>query len=289
MAREEEKLFSVKCSLNDGDFDDVFRIYMDNERGNEKKIALVTCIVLFVVCIVLLIVLKNITFIFYGLGCLIVGLSYFLVPVNKKFIAANRLQLGTEREMTFYPSSVASLELLEDEAENELTDEEREEAETVFSTAGLTVYENKRGFLLADGKIVNNFLYIPKRCLTDEECALVMDYVREKSEGGYHSVEAVSVLGEDADAQQEDSADGSTGRTAAVCDQFYGGKRLHLYDDDGHRVHLDADDAEEEDIPEETAADAALSEEEEPDDAAEPAPDEDAGDLTAPEDETDDE
>ena len=258
MAREEQKQFSVQCKLTDKDFEDVFQIYTENERGSEKQIALVTCIMLFMVCIVLLIILKNFTFIFYGIGCLIIGLSYFLVPVNRKFLATNQLLLGTHREMTFYQTFVTSFELIEGEAE--LTEEEREEAETVFKTDSMVAYENKRGFLLADGKITNGFLYIPKRCLTDEECAELMDFLREKCAGGYQQTEAESLLGDSEETSEEDTDEDDTEMNEAVYGRFYGGKKLHVYDDEGHRVTLDDQDEEE----------------------AEAEAEEDAGTLTAP-------
>ena len=86
----EEKLFSLQNHLEDADFEDVFRVYLESER-KDRKIALLFCLVLAIVCIVLLIVLKNVSFAFYAVGCIVVGIAYVKVPANRKFLATTRL------------------------------------------------------------------------------------------------------------------------------------------------------------------------------------------------------
>ena len=118
--KKEEKLFSVQSRLNDQDYEDVFRIYLENERGSERKIAMIVCAALSVICLALVFIMHNYTFLFYGIGCLLVGLAYLFVPVNKKFIATNRLMFGTARETGFYPHMITTMEIFE---ENEISDD----------------------------------------------------------------------------------------------------------------------------------------------------------------------
>lgn len=228
---KETRLFSVQVELNDRDFEDVFRVYMKHERGSEKKIGLLTSIGLFAVCIVLMIVLHRLAFLFYGIACAVVGMSYFLVPVNRKFLANNKLQLGEKRETVFYPHSVTSEELYEDE---DGSDEEYEDSETEFSTLTLKVYENDRGFLFAEGKIINQFLYLPKRCLTDDEIEQVREFAHENCSGGYHETETFIA---------EDDTETRAAKTDAVCDKYYGASNLRLYDDNGNRIGTDEEEA----------------------------------------------
>ena len=255
---KDEKLFSVQSRLNDQDFDDVFRIYLEMERGNERKIAMITCIVLFVICIVLLIVMKNITFLFYGIGCLIVGFAYLLVPVNKKFLATNRLMFGIARETGFYQHSVTTMEIFSDEDSTEMTEEEVEDATTVFQTGSMTAYENERGFLFAEGKITNQFLYIPKRGLTEEELSQLTDFAKERCSGGYRYLQMKSMIeGEQGDTEQAEESVGDS-LVSQVCDRYYGADKLHLHDEEGHAI-ADEDDtaAEEEKIADNAAEEPA--------------------------------
>ena len=115
----EKKLFSVQAELNDRDFEDIFRVYMRYERGNEKKIGLLVSIALFLACILLTFVLSRLTLLFYGIGCAVIGLSYYLVPVNRKFLATNKLQFGEKREISFYPHQVTTMELFDDDNDDE--------------------------------------------------------------------------------------------------------------------------------------------------------------------------
>ena len=87
---KDEVLFTLENAPEDKDYEDVYRIHLEAER-KDRKIALITCIVLAVVCIVLLIVLRNISFLFYAAGCVLVGIAYIKVDSNRKFIATNRL------------------------------------------------------------------------------------------------------------------------------------------------------------------------------------------------------
>ena len=250
MAKEKEvKLFSVRTQMNDKDYDDVFNIYLESERGNEKKISLAVCILLGIICLVLMIVLKNITFLFYCIGCLIVGIANFLVPVNRKFIAQNKLQFGEKREISFFPHQLSTFEILEDE--EELSEEEREEATTVFSTGTMTAYENERGFLFADGKISNQFLYISKRQLSEEKIEKVRDYAKERCSGGYHLLVMKSMLEDDTDEKMDETDE--TSFVSSVCNQYYGADKLRICDADGHRIHPEDEPFAEEDADEQQA------------------------------------
>ena len=231
---KEAKLFSVQAELNDRDFEDVFRIYLRYERGNEKKIGLATSIVLLIICIVLMIVLHRLAFLFYGLGCAVIGLSYFLVPVNRKFLANNKLQFGEKRETAFYPHSVTTFELFEDDEQYEGGEDEEESGVTELSTMLLKVYENARGFLFAEGKIINQFLYLPKRCLDEEEIEKIREFAQEKCTGGYKETDTVIT---------EEDTHTRAAKTDAVCDKYYGASNLRLFDENGNRVGADDDEA----------------------------------------------
>ena len=196
------------------------------------------------VCIFITIITKNITFLFYAAGCLIIGISYYAVPVNKKFIAANKLQFGEWREITFYPHALTTMEIFDKNEAAEMDEDEIEEATTSFSTSSLTAYENARGFLFAESKIVNQFVYVPKRELSRQAIAAIQDFAQNNCSGGYQLLEGKSML-EDEDAPLPEQEDDDTSLTSNICDQYYGAKKLRLYDAEGHRVDLD-EDAEEE-------------------------------------------
>lgn len=240
----EEKILSVQCKLNDGDFEDVFRIYNETEKTSDKRIGLVTCAVLILICVFITIVIKNITFLFYAAGCLLIGISYYLVPVNKKFIATNKLLFGEWREIGFYPHALTTMEIFDKNEAEEMDADEIEEATTSFSTNSLVAYENARGFLFAESKIVNQFVYVPKRELSRQAIAAIQDFAQNNCSGGYQLLEGKSML-EDEDAPAPEQEDDDTSLTSNICDQYYGAKKLRLYDAEGHRVDLD-EDAEEE-------------------------------------------
>lgn len=236
---KEEKLFSVQCRLNDGDFEDVFRIYNETEKTSDKRIGLITCGVLIAICIFMTIITKNITFLFYAGGCLLIGISYFLVPVNKKFIATNKLLFGEWREITFYPHALTTMEIFEKNETAEMDADEIEEATTSFSTNNLVAYENARGFLFAESKIVNQFMYVPKRELSRQTAAAIQEFAQNNCSGGYQLLEGKSMI-EDEDAPAPVQEDDDTTLTSDICNQYYGAKKLHLYDADGHRVDPDS-------------------------------------------------
>lgn len=238
---KEEKLFSVQSKLSDRDFDDVFRIYLDMERGRDRRISLIICTGFCVLFVLLLFVLKNITFIFYAIGALIIAAAYWFVPVNKKFIAANKLQFGENRETGFYPHSVSTIEILEDEDISEMDEDEIEEATTWISTVRMTAYENMRGFLFAEGKISNQFLYIPKRSLTKQEAEDIRTFAEERCTGGYYLLETKNMVDYDDGGEEPVHAKDAL-NTSEVCDRYYGAKKLHLYDENGKRVSLDGAD-----------------------------------------------
>ena len=255
---KEEKLLTVRSKLNDRDFEDVFRIYMESERTKDKSAGLITCAVLCVICLALLLILHNITFVFYAIGCVIIAISYWLVPVNRKFLANNKLQFGEWRETSFYPHSITVMEIFEEDESDGMDEDEIEEATTKISTVSLTAYENEKGFLFAEGKIVNQFLYIPKRDLKKQELEAIQEFAKERCSGGYHLLEMKSMI-EDDEQEQEDE---EITTTSDVCDRYYGVNKLHIYDADGHRVEMDEDEADEEALEEYDAeTDAALAEE----------------------------
>jgi hypothetical protein len=240
---KEEKILSVQCRLNDGDFEDVFRIYNETEKTSDKRIGLITCGVLIAICIFITIMTKHIAFLFYAAGCLVIGLSYYLVPVNKKFIATNKLLFGEWREITFYPHAVTTMEIFAKNETAEMDAEEIEEATTSFSTNSLIAYENMRGFLFADSKIVNQFLYIPKRELSRQTVAAIQDFAQNKCSGGYQLLESKSMLGDDETPVPEQEND-ETALTSDICNQYYGAKKLHLYDAEGRKIELDSEEEE---------------------------------------------
>lgn len=230
---KETLLFSIRTQLSDRDFDDVYRVYLQEERGKDRKTALITCGVIAAVFLILLIVFHNMTFLIYAGACLVVAGLYFTVPVNRKFLAQNKLQFGEKREITFFPHHISVFELLDDE-EN-LSDEEKQEATTEFSTGMMKAYENERGFLFAEGKISNQFLYIPKRQLDAEDSEKIREYAKNRCSAGYLLLEMRTMLdGSDGtDDADEDSGDSIV---SGACDQYYGIGNLHLRDEDGKRV-----------------------------------------------------
>lgn len=239
---KEEKLFSVECELKDKDFEEVFKIYLEAER-RDRFIPLIVGAVLCVVCIVLTFALKNFMMIFYAVACLGIGLAYRFVPANKKFLATNRLQFGEKRELTFYPHEVTTFELLDDEDED-ISEEELENAVVHFSTNSMRAFESKRGFVFADGTITNNFLYVPKEGTDDEIVAMLIDFAKNRCSGGYVLLTTQSML------DTEDTVDlGSNGEDTSaegVCEHYYGGNKLRIYDENGIRIQNDEDASDEE-------------------------------------------
>lgn len=248
---KEEKILTVQSNLTTRDFDDVYRIYQETEKNSDKRIGLITCIVLCAICLFLMILLKKIAFLFYAVGCLIIGFSYYAVPTNKKFIATNKLLFGDRRRITFYPHSVSTMEIFEQD--EDMDEDEIEEATTTVSTNSLKAYENARGFLFADGKIINLFLYVPKRELSRQEIAEIHDFAENNCSGGYLLLETESMLGEDADAAPE-ADDNAPSLTENVCDRYYGAKKLRIYDSEGNRVGMDDDESTEADAEDDISA-----------------------------------
>lgn len=239
---KEEKLLSVQCKLNDRDFEDVFRIYNETEKTSDKRFGLITCGVLIAICIFMTIITKNITFIFYGVACLVIGIAYYLVPVNKKFIATNKLQFGEWREISFFPHSIATIEIFEKNETAEMDEDEIEEATTSISTNTLIAYENNRGFLFADHKIVNQFIYVPKRDLSRQTIAAIQDFAENKCSGGYQLLEGNTMM-TDEESSVPEKEDDDTTLTSELCDQYYSAKRLRLYNAEGQRIDMDEDES----------------------------------------------
>ncbi len=249
---KEEKLFSVVCTLNDNDFEDVYRIHKEADQKNHNY-SMIVGIAVAVLCIVVAILLKNLMFYFYAAASVLIGLSYRFVPLNRKFLATNRLQYGDKREMIFYPHEVSVFEVLDDE---EISASEREDATTYFSTGSMKAFENKNGFVFADNSIENGFLYVPKRGLEDETIAQLIDFAKNRCSSGYTLL--TSILGKD-----EEMAGGENAEKASVnddLDRYYGKDKLRLYDENGNRVRDDEEEAEDAETETEDTADESASE-----------------------------
>lgn len=241
----EEKLFSLQNHLEDADFEDVFRVYLESER-KDRKIALLFCLVLAIVCIVLLIVLKNVSFAFYAVGCIVVGIAYVKVPANRKFLATTRLLMGDRQNITFYPHEIYVEEHYDsDEAFGEMVSDEEEDSEQGVSlkTGNMMAYEHENGFLFADGKIANLFSYIPKRILTEEQIENVREFAKERCSRGYMQLEMNFHIVEQDESVQEEVSDEDALDERTI---YYGAKRLRIRNEDGTRVMLDENVAEDE-------------------------------------------
>ncbi|MBR6420912.1 MAG: hypothetical protein IKS42_11295 [Oscillospiraceae bacterium] len=247
---KETKLFSVQTEMRDLDYEDVYRIYLQEERGRDRRTAVIVCGILAAVFVLMTVLFHNFTFLIYAGGCLIVAGMYYLVPTNRKFLAQNKLQYGEKRETTFFPHHISTFELLDDE--EELSEEEKQEATTEFSTGTMKAYENERGFLFADGKISNQFLYLAKRNLDEEEIESIRTFAKDRCSGGYLLLEMRTMLDGSDGAEDEDETREST-LVSGACDQYYGAKRLHLYDESGRRIKPEDEDG---DAEAEYAADA---------------------------------
>lgn len=247
MARE-EMLFSLQNHPKDVDYEDVYRIHQEAER-KDRKIALIVCLCLAVICIVLLVVLQNISFLFYTIACVVVGIAYIKIPSNRKFIATTRLLIGEKQTVTFTPQSIYVEELYEsDEAFGEAVDEEEnEDAGITMKTSNMMAYENERGFLFADGKITNLFLYIAKRDLDEAQIGQLKEYANERCSRGYVILEMDSHIVDQDENEEEAMLAALSASRVDEREQYYGSKRLRLRDDEGKRVSLEDDD----DIPDE--------------------------------------
>lgn len=247
MARE-EILFEVQNHLEDKDYEDVYRIHQETER-KDRKIALIFCLCLAVVCVVLLIVLQNISFLFYTIACIVIGIAYIKIPSNRKFLATTRLLIGDHQTVTFMPHSIYVEELYEsDEAFGEAVDddaEENEDAGVTMKTFGLMVYENERAFLFADGKITNLFVYIPKRCLDEEQIEQLKEYAKERCSKGYVIMEMSSHIVETDEGEDDDLLEAMSEAHADEREQFYGVKRLRLRDANGKCVSVESEEDDE--------------------------------------------
>lgn len=222
---KERKLFEIQSRITDRDFSEVFRIYMATERGSEKRLALIACIGFSIFFAILTVVLRNwILGIFAG-ASLMIGLSYFIVPINKKFIAENKLLFGTWRETVFYAHSVTVMELFQEDDALNMSDEELREAVTEMPTTSMIAYESEIGFLFADGKIAHRFVYIPKRDLSEAQLSALLEFAADRCSGGYQRVR----FSNEPDAH---SADSPEHLVEDACEQYYGADKLNLQEDD---------------------------------------------------------
>lgn len=232
---KDQKMIEVQSTMNDQDFSEVYRIYLATERGSEKKKALMTVAAFFVFFLVLLIINHNMSFLFLMLGCVIIALSYLFMPINKKFIAENKLLFGAWRETVFYEHHVTVMELFQENDAEQMSEEELREAITEIPTTMLTAYETDSGFLFADGKISRQFVYIPKRDLDETQLSVVLQFASERCSGGYHRIPLRAALH---DSKTEDAEELVTG----ACEKYYGADKLNLYDEDGARVDFSEED-----------------------------------------------
>ncbi len=204
MATKDEILFTLENAPEDKDYEDVYRIHQEVER-KDRKIALVFCAILGVICIVLFFVLDNISFLFYAIACVIIGIAYIKVPSNRKFIATTRLLIGEKQLVSFAEHEIRIEEQYDsDEAFGEtVNEEENEDSAVVLKTSNLAVYENDRGFLFADGKITNLFLYVPKRNLTEAQIEQVQQFADERCSKGHTLLEMAHIVDTDDEALLE--------------------------------------------------------------------------------------
>lgn len=240
MASKDEILFTLENALEDKDYEDVFRIHQEVER-KDRKVALIVCEVLAVVCIVLLIVFRDIAFLFYAVVCAVIGIAYIKVPSNRKFIATTRLLIGEKQLVQFAEHAVLVEEQYEsDEAfGEEVNEEENEDDAVVLKTSNMAVYENARGFLFADGKITNLFLYVPKRNLSESQIEQVQQFADERCSKGHILLEMAHIVDTDDEALLE-SATGSHDDEREKYYGYYSRKRRFTFDDDADDDYIEA-------------------------------------------------
>lgn len=245
---KEETLFELRNHPKDQDYEDVYRIHQETER-KDRKIALIFCLCLAVVCIVLLIILRNISFLFYTIACVVIGLAYIKIPTNRKFIATTRLLMGEKQTLTFMPHFICVEELYEsDEAFGEAVDEEEnEDAGIIMKTSNMMVYENQRGFLFADGKITNLFVYVPKRDLDEAQIEQLKEYANARCSKGYVILEMDAHIVDTDENEEEAMLAALSASHVDAREQYYGSKRLRLRNEEGKSISLEEDD----DLPEE--------------------------------------
>lgn len=250
MATKDEILFTLENAPEDKDYEDVYRIHQEVER-KDRKIALIFCAVLAVVCIVLLVVLRNISFLFYAVACVIIGVAYIKVPSNRKFIATTRLLIGEKQLISFAEHEIRIEEQYDsDEAFGEAVDEEENEGSAVvLKTSNMAVYENARGFLFADGKITNLFLYVPKRNLTELQIEQLQQFADERCSKGHILLEMEHIVDTDDEVLLESATDSHDDEREKYYG-YYSRKRQFTIDDDADDDYIEACAA---------AEDAALS------------------------------
>ncbi len=241
MATKDEILFTLENAPEDKDYEDVYRIHQEVER-KDRKIALFFCAVLAVICIVLLIVLQNISFLFYTIACVIIGIAYIKMPSNRKFIATTRLLIGEKQLVSFAEHEIRIEEQYDsDEAFGEaVNEEENEDGAVVLKTSNMAAYENDRGFLFADGKITNLFLYVPKRNLTEAQIEQVQQFADERCSRGHILLEMAHIVDTDDEALLE-SVVGSHDDEREKYYGHYGRKRrAAMVDDDADDDYIEA-------------------------------------------------
>ncbi len=240
MANKDEILLTLENAPEDKDYEDVYRIHQEVER-KDRKIALILCEALAVICIVLLIVLRNISFLFYAIVCAIIGIAYIKVPSNRKFIATTRLLIGEKQLVSFAEHEIRVVEQYDsDEAFGEAVNEEENEGSAiVLKTSNMAVYENVRGFLFADGKITNLFLYVPKRDLNEMQIEQLQQFANERCSKGHVLLEMAHIVDTDDEALLE-SAIGSHDDER---EKYYGyySRKHRVIDDDANNACI-ADD-----------------------------------------------
>lgn len=242
MANKDKILFTLENALEDKDYEDVYRIHQEVERKG-RKIAFIICAALAVICIVLLIVLRNIAFLFYAFICAIIGIAYVKVPSNRKFIATTRLLIGEKQLISFAEHEVRIEEQYDsDEAFGEaVNNEEDEDNAVVLKTSNMAAYENARGFLFADGRLTNLFLYVPKRYLSELQIQQLQQFADERCSKGHILLEMAHIVDTDDEALLETA----TGFHDDEREKYYGHyNRKHRVIVDGEYPDDDCDDEE---------------------------------------------
>lgn len=242
MANKDKILFTLENALEDKDYEDVYRIHQEVERKG-RKIAFIICAALAVICIVLLIVLRNIAFLFYAFICAIIGIAYVKVPSNRKFIATTRLLIGEKQLISFAEHEVRIEEQYDsDEAFGEaVNNEEDEDNAVVLKTSNMAAYENARGFLFADGRLTNLFLYVPKRHLSELQIQQLQQFADERCSKGHILLEMAHIVDTDDEALLETA----TGFHDDEREKYYGHyNRKHRVIVDGEYPDDDCDDEE---------------------------------------------
>ncbi len=237
-----EKLFTLECQLNDQDYENVFQIYLETEHKSDKKTAWITGILAMIFFVAITIWQLNFIYLVYAAVAFLISYMGNAKP-NRHFIATNRALMGTHQQLDFYPYTLESIEIYDEEeaaADSETTESEAEEADepafSVAKTSSLKAYENEQGFLFADRKIYNFFFYVPKRDRTPEEIEQLKTYAKERCSGGYLILEMQSILTKSEQTEETENFADTNAAKGSIYDEFYSLKNVNVRDEQGRRV-----------------------------------------------------